>query len=170
MGSGDVTERIVAMERLSKRVTAPVQPIETLVLPICEALEECPEGCAATFDASGRLPAHYLELVLARFALAEALGADWGIRKGPLQFEALFVWPGEDDNLVMRVLASRGRLLVLAHEDRRERVPASEPRWPLPASPLLVLDAVRKAERFSLDWAAAAQTQCALEGLARRPS
>jgi hypothetical protein len=167
-GSGDVTERIAIRESVSRRMTMPIQSLEFLVVPISEALEEHPAGSASFYDASGRLPVDYLELVLARFALAESLGAEWGLRRGALQFDALFVWPAEDDALVLRILAAHGRLLVLAHEDRRQPVPAPEPRWPLPSSPLLVVDALQKATRYSLDWAAAAQTQCALERIARR--
>ena len=107
------------------------------------ALLIVPRGSAACFDASGQLPADYLEALVARFALAEVLGAEWGIRQGPLMFEVHFVWPGEPDKMVVRSFAAEGRLLVVTHEDEREEVPALEPRWLLPESADFVADAAR---------------------------
>lgn len=154
--------------RPSQRATMPVQPMDALAVPIAAALLIVPRGTGAYFDASGQLPADYLEALVARFALAEVLGAEWGIRQGPLMFEVHFVWPGEPDKMVVRSFAAEGRLLVVTHEDEREEVPALEPRWLLPESADFVADAARRSQRFSLDWAAAAQTHGALERVSRR--
>jgi hypothetical protein len=146
----------------------PVWPMDALAVPIAAALLILPRGTAAYFDASGELPGDYLEALLARFALPEALGVEWGRRQGPLRFEARFVWPGEPDNMVMRILSAEGRLLILTHDEAREEVPALEPRWLLPESPASVAEAARRARRFSLDWAAAVQTMASLERVSRR--
>jgi hypothetical protein len=154
--------------RPSQRATMPVQPMDALAVPIAAALLIVPNGAAAYFDASGQLPADYLEALVARFALAEVLGAEWGLRQGPLTFEVHFVWPGESEQMVVRCFSAEGRLLIITHEDRREEVPALEPRWLLPESAAFVAEAARRSHRFSLDWAAAAQTQAALERMSRR--
>lgn len=154
--------------RPSQRATLPVQPMEALALPIAAALLILPKGTAAYFDASLQLPEDYLEALVGRFSLAEALGAQWGFRQGPLTFEVHFVWPGEPDQMVVRGFAAEGRLLVLTHEESREEVPALEPRWLLPESADVVAQAARRARRFSLDWVAAAYTLAALERRANR--
>lgn len=154
--------------RPSQRVTMPVQPMDTLAVPISAALLNLPKGTAAYFDASGQLPVDYLEALVARFALAEALGAEWGLCQGPLTFEAHFVWPGELEQMVVRSFSAERRLLIVTHEDAREEVPALEPRWLLPESATFVAEAARHSQRFSLDWAAAAQTHVVLERMSRR--
>lgn len=155
--------RLVAEDdAVSRRLTRPVLPMAELALPIAGALLQLPRGTAAALDATGRVPESWLEAILARYALAVVVRAEWGFAQGALRFDANFVWPNTANTTVLRVLFAQGRLLVFTHDEERESVPAAEPRWLLPDVPELVAAAARHSARYSLEWAAAAQTLYAL--------
>lgn len=152
------TIRIALAEgkRRSRRVTVPLRPLEDEGDRLAVELLRLPMGTAALAEGTRGVPGGKLLRALARTALAVELGVAWGLRSGALTASASFVWPGEANRTVLRVLGAEGRVLAFAHLDEREEVPALEPRFQLPSLGVLQ-HAIGRAQHFPKVWAAAVQ-------------
>lgn len=140
--------------RASRRMTRLMSPLVALSVPIELALMRIAIWQAAFVDLTGDVPRRWLKQTVGRWALACSLGADWGTHSNALRYDSFFVWPGERNATVVRPLWAHQRLLVMAHRDDREVVPALETQWLLP-DVLEVRTAVDEAETYDLGGVAA---------------
>ena len=141
--------------RVSRQMTRVMSPLVALSVPIELALMKIPLGQAAFVDLTGDVPRRWLKHAVGRWALACSLKANWGALSNALTYDSYFVWPGERNATVVRILWAHQRLLVMAHRDDREVVPAIETQWLLP-DVLEVRTAVDEAELYDLGGSAAA--------------